>query len=604
MLEPQSRAAFADELKPPTGYELSQAVGTTFTLDLATALSVPLSFASRQMTSDDDSVNILAAIRRCADRIDVFAQAGEIRLGRDNALTSLLETMVHPVALKKRGGLFHPKVWFLEYQSEDDFAYRFLCASRNLTDDRSWDILLRLDGNPVSRPNEETRAQNEPLVRLLRTLPKLAVNPVGSQRTENIRRLAKRIKNVEWDTIDGQRPTFHLFDGHRKYDLGIEGTDALIISPFVTDDGLANLRSSLRGRTRLISRADQLDRLAPAHFDTRMSTYVLNDAAIDLEDVDDGESPAATALTGLHAKALIIHGDHRARVIVGSANATDNAFQNNMEMMVEFTLSQSTYGINTVLDNLSELIFHYETDGGEEATDDEKAQFKLETLTRDLARARFFIHRVDESPHALRVWADGTEASRAVSRATTEKISIQYRLLSSRRISGHSLPVSEEAADLHKNVELADITPFIEVTVRDEKQREHTTFVLATILGDLPDRRDAMIARQLVDPASFMRFLILMLELSGNGIAASVDSLGSWNVSTSSSLEELALLEPIVGAVEASHRGLDEVKRIIDFVRRQDCKDPENAIIPAGFDELWRNAWEAHRMVQRTGAAD
>ena len=82
MLEPQSRAAFAEEPKPPPGFDLSYAVGTTFTLDLATALSVPLSFASRRVSAADDKLGILESIRQFTDRIDIFCQAGEMRRRR------------------------------------------------------------------------------------------------------------------------------------------------------------------------------------------------------------------------------------------------------------------------------------------------------------------------------------------------------------------------------------------------------------------------------------------------------------------------------------------------------------------------------------------
>ena len=56
MLEPQTRAALTEQLAPPPGYELVRAVGTTFTLDLATALTVPLCFASHRVSAADDQL--------------------------------------------------------------------------------------------------------------------------------------------------------------------------------------------------------------------------------------------------------------------------------------------------------------------------------------------------------------------------------------------------------------------------------------------------------------------------------------------------------------------------------------------------------------------
>jgi hypothetical protein len=115
MLEPQTRAALTDMLHPPSGFSLSHAVATTFTLDLDTALTVPLSFAAHRVTADEDPIGILDAVRRAAAKVDIFAQAGQVSIEvPPSALVAFLEPMVHPVEVKR--GIFQPKVWFLEYE--------------------------------------------------------------------------------------------------------------------------------------------------------------------------------------------------------------------------------------------------------------------------------------------------------------------------------------------------------------------------------------------------------------------------------------------------------------------------------------------------------
>src|ERR1043165_9260986 len=44
MLEPQSRRHLLEALRPPPGYALDCAIGTTFSLDLLTMLTAPLAF--------------------------------------------------------------------------------------------------------------------------------------------------------------------------------------------------------------------------------------------------------------------------------------------------------------------------------------------------------------------------------------------------------------------------------------------------------------------------------------------------------------------------------------------------------------------------------
>lgn len=97
MLEPDTRAALTEQLRPPSGFQLAHAVATTFTLDLTAALSIPLAFAAHRVRESRDPIAILDAVRRAADKIDVFAQAGQVFEPRASSdLFALLEPMIHP----------------------------------------------------------------------------------------------------------------------------------------------------------------------------------------------------------------------------------------------------------------------------------------------------------------------------------------------------------------------------------------------------------------------------------------------------------------------------------------------------------------------------
>src|SRR5690349_1374566 len=107
MFEPDGRAVLTEQLRPPSGFQLAHAVATTFTLDLTTALSVPLAFAAHRVRDSQDPIAILDAVRRAADKVDVFAQAGQVfepRMTSD--LFALLEPMIHPVRSPRDGLLF------------------------------------------------------------------------------------------------------------------------------------------------------------------------------------------------------------------------------------------------------------------------------------------------------------------------------------------------------------------------------------------------------------------------------------------------------------------------------------------------------------------
>ena len=82
----------------PSGYSLDRAVATTFTLDLETALTVPLAFAGFRLEEQPDPIEVMQSLRGMSERIDVFCQAGAIGAGRwPSDLLALLEDVVHPV---------------------------------------------------------------------------------------------------------------------------------------------------------------------------------------------------------------------------------------------------------------------------------------------------------------------------------------------------------------------------------------------------------------------------------------------------------------------------------------------------------------------------
>ena len=80
MLSPDARSVLSDVLRPPPGSVLSRAVALTFTLDLESALVVPLAFAASAVRESSDPLAVMEGVRRCADRVDVFCQAGNVRV--------------------------------------------------------------------------------------------------------------------------------------------------------------------------------------------------------------------------------------------------------------------------------------------------------------------------------------------------------------------------------------------------------------------------------------------------------------------------------------------------------------------------------------------
>ena len=584
MLEPDARAALTEQLRPPSGYQLVHAVGTTFTLDLTSALAVPLSFAGHQVRESDDPIAILDAVRRAADRVDIFAQAGQLAVpGTASDLVAFLEPMVHPVAATRPGALFHPKMWLLEYARGHHRSYRMLCSSRNLTADRSWDLVVRLDGNESDASVE----QNEPLSDLLRTLPSLAVTPLPDERITRIEGLADRVSKVVWELPNDVRElAFHALGIGRPQTIDFTGSRHLVISPFLSDDGLANITASRRERVQVISRAESFNRLQPETLGF-IDAHILDDAVRDSEEADDAP------LVGLHAKAYFLDRS-AAHAIIGSANATQAAFSGNVELLVEMVGPKPRIGVGAMFGEESELrklTIPYVTAGGVQETDSEKADRALEDAIRSLAaiRLRNTVQLDRDDRYSIEVQALTTSK-------TAIDIVTQVQLLT-RPGNAHSLPIKGDGPAVFAALDLTEITPFLVIHATDTRGERRSTVVCAELMGDVSHRRDAVLAQQINTPEKFLRFLYLMLTLGGSDGArlplGNTGGFGSWPS------DGAGVFETLVRALATNPEGLDDLAKLVERMRSQ---ADSAASLPAGFDEVWEPVWRA-RLAQKEEVA-
>src|ERR1039458_1403635 len=209
MLRPDERQHLLELLRPPADCKLDVAIGTTFSLDLISALMLPLSFAFFDWEQPDgelvgDPLALLEALRRYGDRFTVFCQSGQIRLPQKkyDPLVTFLEPCIYDVECPDRAGVFHPKVWALRFLAEDGAVrYRVLCLSRNLTFDRCWDTAVALDGELTDRTN--AIAANHPLANFIASLPGLARHRLPRERRQGVAKIADELRRVRFTWPEG-----------------------------------------------------------------------------------------------------------------------------------------------------------------------------------------------------------------------------------------------------------------------------------------------------------------------------------------------------------------------------------------------------------------
>ncbi len=349
MLAPDSRTVATAIFRPPPGYRLDQAVLTTYTLDLETLLALPLGVLSR---SDADFRTLLAsplllfeALRNAARRFHVFVDRGGIAIpGTHRSLYAMLEGSVNPVRAPN-GGVFHPKVWVARFEPREGngaVRVRVGILSRNLTDDRSWDVALTSEASPGGEPVEASRSLSD----LLGQLPGLATGALADGTRGALRILADETARTRFPPPAG----FH-FEPVQFHGLGLTaesstlwppkggGWRLLAIAPFVTASALDHVRSLGGGKPTLVSRQEALDRL-PAEALRRWGKngirVLRDDALAEPEETEDSEAQTESVgrPSGLHAKLIAVEEGYDVTWYVGSANLTHAALTGrNVEMM-------------------------------------------------------------------------------------------------------------------------------------------------------------------------------------------------------------------------------------------------------------------------------
>lgn len=630
MLHPNDRQLLHKMLRPPVNvddseslFQLDWAIGTTYSLDLITLLSVPLACTlptveNRAGKLINDPLALLKSLRECADRICLFCQAGKISVpGRYLPLIQMLEGSIIQ-AQSPRGGNFHPKVWVLRFTEKENpqrVRYRFLCLTRNLTFDRSWDTLLSLEGDLKDRQTGFSR--NRPLVDFVAALPEMALTPLPKIWIDRWNQTINELRKVNFELPVGFDELFfcpigipNFKDKVWPFQLEENRIDRLmIVSPFVDDRFFDELGVD-RKRIQLVSRPETLANLNQEELSQHSALWILDEAADpEPEETDQAqdtiddplESDAESPLRGLHAKLFVAEQGWNSRIWSGSANATSAAFERNVEFLVELVGKRSFCGIDAILGERSEvssaqsvtgmrdLLIPYVPSSGLAGEDLEKLRFEREVdrLSKLMASRQPVVHCTRSGE------AENYALCLTVSRPITENL--EYL-----ELRGWPLSLGERQSQLlnlgslewakFQNVSFEGITPFIAVQVSDRKQPELSCrfMTLATLKGAPENRRERLLASMLSDRQRVLRYLLLLLlgddseELMQLLRSDSEEQLAS--DSNTRTLFEGTLLETMLEALAEDPCRIRRVAQVIDELR---SSIEGKKVLPDGFEAIW-----------------
>ena len=607
MLNPHSRRHLIDALRPPAGYKLDYAIGTTYSLDLIALLTAPLAFTFFDWEADGtrglptaDPLALLEALRRHADRITIFCDAGRIAIPSDSQqMFAYLECSVIE-ARAPRGGAFHPKVWVLRFTGTDGtIAYRVLCLSRNLTFDRCWDTMLALDG--MLPPNGPVLSNNAPLCAFVAALPAMSVRQnVQESVQEQINQMARELARVPFDVPAGfDMLTFHplgIADAP-LWPFGSHYDRMLVISPFISAGRLGKL-GWLGQNNILISRLEELQEFTASALQSYQRIFTLSPESSP-EDADTADSdPAQSALVGLHAKLFVAdHGD-RAHIWTGSANATDAAFTSNVEFLVELTGPGQQCGIEAVLGEnrddgpLGLIALLQPFDPNQPPVLVEPVQQALDDLVEHIRQQ---IARLDLTAHVTPSTADDVynialRLAEGSGFALPADVSVMCWPITRTSLSALPLDPNESTLIDFRDLSFEALTSFYAISVEAMRGvvRSRCAFVLNVPLIGAPENRRERILRTLLKSRDqVLRFLLLLLaddnETLSSLIAETSRGPGQANAN-GQSLFGIPLFEAMVRALDRDPAKLEHIARIVEDLRRT----PEGQqLLPETFDSIW-----------------
>ncbi|WP_309132559.1 phospholipase D family protein [Brevibacterium sp.] len=601
MLTPETRAVYSDVLRPPAGFHVDIAIGTTYSLDLEEVLFAPLSFAlfdtGVEQPAATDSIKLLEAVRRYSDRMTIYCQAGAIAASTKPIAPVLTFVEDCIVEVYPRDGVFHPKVWVLRFADHNgNLLHRVLVLSRNITADRSWDTLLSLD----EESDLDTPIQTTPLIEFLTSVAGITA---GDPREHLLTDICSTLRIARLGPPSPFTSAEFVPRGFAEsgYAFPKSADEVLAITPFISLGALKQLGSVADSRT-LVSRPETIDHCGSASLEAWTTWTLRPDIDASARDENDGKSGTghkwAVPNAGLHAKTFIFDIGQESEVLTGSANLTYSAWHRNVEFDVRLRGPKKSCGIDAAWE---------ESKGGAGLSSVLEEHIPQCRATQpDIAEV---IYSEIERAHALLSLAhpvltvigddgDGVKVSLSIEGSWTDPGTTTVALATSPALKKRLPSGSVEAG--WDFIPRERITPYIIVEttiVEGDMTVARGCTVKARLTGDLGDRQLLAMGQYFSSKEDVIRYLILLLgDPAYDTWASELDSLG-WDgcaPAVGYGVDDYALFEPLVRAAGRDDAALARISAAIDDLERLDNRDQLEL---EGFRNLWAAIWTVHKEV-------
>ncbi|MDU6339840.1 MAG: phospholipase D family protein [Clostridium sp.] len=572
MIKPgEDRVSYGKILTPPLDYKLDFAIGTTYSLDLNALIGVPISLALSEEINDEfiqNPIVLLEGIRRASDKFIIFNEAGQIKVPKvKNNIYSLMESGVNQVSLPNNKS-FHPKLWLIKYISDiNEPIYRVIVLSRNLTFDRSWDMVVSLEGTE----NKKRTRKNDGIQDMLRFLLQYTTS---EEKKGKIKEIIEELYYVHFQTNDNYYTDFNFYSfGVTKKskeisDLIGDYNELLVISPFLSYKTLRDLYTK-KGKKTLITRRKELEKLDSQTI-IDFATYVMKEDVVIGEKYLSESEETDFKNQDIHAKFYGKSEGSNNTFFIGSANCSNNAFNGNVEFLIELQYKKRGFYISSFIEDLFgdkedenpfERVFRIEqTTAAEEEPCD-----KIEKAIKRLCRSKIFAKVINnDGKYSLSITCDDIPSD----------VEFYISPLGSNKKAKLSKFVTIEC------LTISELGEFFKIEGRIKE--DTLARVIKLPVEGIPANRDNEIFKSIIsDKEAFFRYVAFML--SDNYLLEVLQQLegkrAGWTKDNFSD-NSIVIYENMLRTIAKEPEKIQELRAIIDII-------DDDKIIPKEFNELY-----------------
>lgn len=533
VLAHNNRIDYGEALMPDEGWTTSWAIGTTFSLDLEVLLTVPLAlFHGKDLCEVPDLSNLrshmLDSLEQVRDKMFVFVQQNNIKaMKKYSLLMSFLDQNIWEVHLAKADRSFHPKLWLIRYEKNDTFRYRLIVMSRNITSATDFDISAVLEGECC----QDNISNNTPLISMMSYLLKNR-----GKRTDII---AKQLK-IELKKIKFTAPAPFQEDYYEFYPQQMDGDDIcplltqnfrynhlMVVSPFLDDNSLEQLRKNSDKKPVLISRFEQLEKCNPK----TLKDWDCYHWASSIADEDNSDTECNISL---HAKIYIMETQRRHQGgintdrkiwnywYLGSTNCTTAGMNKNYEALLQLRSDNDKQSVINTFNTLlkSNLVIKYNIPTDEDYTSAKEEQDRLKKMEQRMRKCVFSLSNLKITGTVLD--SDNTGIFDVSLKCDKQAwLEFQKEFAKDFKITAHAPAGTNETWELMNShcavfhhIQCQELSRFIKITVKLKGQKAvpPKSFLIDTKIN-IPQLRYKRVMEQILNSdEKILRYLLFILD--------------------------------------------------------------------------------------------